>query len=303
MPDWDAEVVIDEALVRELVGDQFPELDASSARLLGEGWDNAVWVVEETWAFRFPRRQIAIPGVRRELALLPTLAPLLSIPIPVPTFVGRPSERFQWPFFGTRLLPGNEIADAELSDEARAVVGVELGRFLRELHAPELRALVDPENALPVDPLGRADMDKRVPMARRNLGELESTGAWPGNPSVERVLEHASRLAPRERVFVHGDLHVRHVLVEDESLAGVIDWGDCCTGDPSIDLHVAWSMLPPEGREAFFAEYGAVDEDVHSRARVLALGLCAMLAVYAHSVGNSNLLRESVAGLERTLVE
>jgi aminoglycoside phosphotransferase (APT) family kinase protein len=303
MPDWDAEVVIDEALVRELVSDQFPELDASSARLLGEGWDNAVWVVEETWAFRFPRRQIAIPGVRRELVVLPTLAPLLSIPIPVPTFVGQQSERFQWPFFGTRLLPGNEIADAELSDEARAAVGVELGRFLRELHAPELRALVDPEDALPVDPLGRADMDKRAPMARKNLGELESTGAWPGNPSVERVLEHASRLAPRERVFVHGDLHLRHVLVENGSLAGVIDWGDCCTGDPSIDLHVAWSMLPPEGREAFFAEYGAVDEDVHSRARVLALGLCAMLAVYAYSVGNANLLRESVDGLERTLVE
>jgi aminoglycoside phosphotransferase (APT) family kinase protein len=303
MPDWDAEVSIDAALVRALLTEQFAELDASSARLLGEGWDNAVWVVEETWAFRFPRRQIAIPGVRRELAVLPTLAPLLSIPIPVPTFVGQQSERFPWPFFGTRLLPGNELAEAGLSDEARVAVGVELGRFLRELHAPELRARVDPDDSLPVDPLGRADVDKRVSMARKNLGELESTGAWQRNPSVEGVLEHASRLAPRERVFVHGDLHLRHVLVENESLAGVIDWGDCCTGDPSIDLHVVWSVLPPEGREAFFAEYGAVDEDVHSRARVLALGLCSMLAVYAHSVGNANLLRESVDGVERTLVE
>ena len=104
-------------------------------------------------------------------------------------------------------------------------------------------------------------------------------------------------------MFLHGDLHLRHVLVDDGSLAGVIDWGDCCTGDPSIDLQVAWSMLPPEGREAFFAEYGAVDEDVQSRARVLALGLCSMLALYAHSVGNASLLRESVEGLERTLVE
>ena len=303
MPDWDAEVSIDAALVGALLSEEFPQLDASSVRLLGEGWDNAVWVVEETWAFRFPRRQIAIPGVRRELAVLPKLAPLLSIPIPVPTFVGQQSERFPWPFFGTRLLPGNELAEAGLSDEARVAVGVELGRFLRELHAPELRARVDPDDSLPVDPLGRADVDKRVPMARKNLGELESSGVWSGNAAAGRLLDRASRLAPRERVFVHGDLHLRHVLVEDESLAGVIDWGDCCTGDPSIDLHVAWSLLPPEGREAFFAEYGAVDEDVHSRARVLALGLCSMLAVYAHSVGNANLLRESVDGLERTLVE
>lgn len=94
MPDWDAEVAVDEALVRELVDDQFPELDASSARLLGEGWDNAVWVVEEAWAFRFPRRQIAIPGVERELGVLPQLGPLVQVPIPVPVFIGQRSERF-----------------------------------------------------------------------------------------------------------------------------------------------------------------------------------------------------------------
>ena len=64
MPEWDAEIVVDEALVRVLLAEQFPELDASSARLLGEGWDNSVWVVEERWAFRFPRREIAIAGVR-----------------------------------------------------------------------------------------------------------------------------------------------------------------------------------------------------------------------------------------------
>jgi aminoglycoside phosphotransferase (APT) family kinase protein len=303
MPDWDAEVTIDGALVRALVEEQFPTLDATSARLFGEGWDNAVWVVEERWAFRFPRRAIAIPGVERELSVLPRLAPLLDVPIPVPSFVGQRSERYPWPFFGGGLLPGREVADAELDSEARVTLGTELGQFLRALHAPEMRAQVDPDDALPIDPLGRADMDKRVSMARQYLGELESTGVWQGNAAVARVLDGASRLAPKERVFVHGDLHLRHVLVDDGSLTGVIDWGDCCTGDPSIDLQLAWSMLPPEGRGAFLAEYGAVDEDVHSRARVLALGLCAMLAIYAHSVGNANLLRESVDGLERTLVD
>ena len=68
MPEWDADIVVDEALVRALLAEQFPELDASSARLLGEGWDNSVWVVEERWAFRFPRREIAIPGVRARAA-------------------------------------------------------------------------------------------------------------------------------------------------------------------------------------------------------------------------------------------
>ena len=71
MPEWDADVDVDAGLVHALLGEQFPELDASSARLLAEGWDNAVWVVEERWAFRFPRREIAVPLVARELAVLP----------------------------------------------------------------------------------------------------------------------------------------------------------------------------------------------------------------------------------------
>ena len=114
MPEWDAEVTVDGVLVRSLLSEQFPELDARSARLLGEGWDNSVWVVEESWAFRFPRRAIAIPGVEREISVLPRLAPLLPAPIPEPRFVGTPSERFPWPFFGAPLLAGREPADADL---------------------------------------------------------------------------------------------------------------------------------------------------------------------------------------------
>ena len=180
MPDWDAELVIDEALVRALLAEQFPELDAASARLFGEGWDNAVWVVEEEWAFRFPRRAIAIAGVERELAILPRLAPLLAVPIPVPTFVGQRSDRFPWPFFGSRLLPGREVADAALGDEARVALGTELGQLLRALHEPELRGRVDPDDALPVDlePKGRhgqacADSPPLPPRARlsRDLAE------------------------------------------------------------------------------------------------------------------------------------
>ena len=69
MPEWDPDITIDEALVRTLLAEQFPQLDATSVRPLGVGWDNAVWLVEGRWAFRFPHRKVAIPGVERERAL------------------------------------------------------------------------------------------------------------------------------------------------------------------------------------------------------------------------------------------
>jgi aminoglycoside phosphotransferase (APT) family kinase protein len=93
--EWAAEVTVDAALARRLIGEQFPELELRSLELLGEGWDTTVWLVGEQWVFRFPRRSYPVPGLENEIAYLPQLAPLLPLPIPVPTLVGAPSEAFR----------------------------------------------------------------------------------------------------------------------------------------------------------------------------------------------------------------
>ena len=252
MRPWQADVEIGEELVRRLLAQQFPELDAGSVRLLGEGWDNSVWVVEERLAFRFPRREIAIPGVERELSVLPRLAPLLTIPIPVPAFVGVPSGEFPWPFFGAQLLAGGEPAGSGLTEGSRVELGAELGRFLKVLHAPATRHAVDPSGALPVDPNRREDMSLRAERTREQVRALDAAGLWRAPAGVECLLASAEQLRPPAgtRVLAHGDLHVRHVLVEDGSLSGVIDWGDVCVADPSIDLSLVWSLLSPAGGSA-----------------------------------------------------
>jgi hypothetical protein len=68
MPIWAPEVVADERLARRLLA-QFPEPRLDSLRPLAKGWDNTVWVVDERYAFRFPRWQISIPGVELKLAV------------------------------------------------------------------------------------------------------------------------------------------------------------------------------------------------------------------------------------------
>lgn len=295
MPEWDADVVIDETLVRALLGEQFSDLDASSARLLGEGWDYSVWVLEEQWAFRFPRREVVLPGLERELAVLPRIAPLLPLPIPTPTFVGRPTARYPWPFFGAPFIAGLEPAEAGLEDGDRVALGRQLGRFLRVLHDLE----IDVE--LPVDPVRRADMPFRVARTREKLAAASSI--WPAPPEVHRILADAEQLPPSaERRLTHGDLHLRQILVESGSLSGVIDWVDVSRSDPGVDLMLIWSLLTPEGRGVFESEYGPVDDEPKLRARVLALFMGATLAVYGHEIGHHGLERECLAGLERTLV-
>jgi aminoglycoside phosphotransferase (APT) family kinase protein len=301
VPEWSADAVVDEALARRLIA-QFPELTIESLQLFAEGWDNAVWLVNEQWAFRFPRRAIALPGVERELATLPLLAPLLPLPIPAPVFLGRPADGYPWPFFGSALLPGRETCDTALTDDARAEVAMQLGSFLRRLHAPELVHLVP---RLPVDANRRGDMAERVPRTRAQLADLESLGIWRSPGSVRGLLDLAERLPPSEPVAVaHGDLHFRHILVDDRArVTGVIDWGDVCRADPAIDLQLVWSFLPPARRAAFLDAYGPVGDEQLLRARVVALSVTAALARYGQEEGMDAVAREALAGLERATVD
>jgi aminoglycoside phosphotransferase (APT) family kinase protein len=290
VPEWSAEVTVDEPLVRRLIAGQFRQLADAPLRRIGEGWDNVVWLVDESWVFRFPHRTMGGQLIERELSVLPRLAGALPAPIPAPVFVGRPDDGYPWSFFGAALIPG--VEPVGLDDEARRRLAPVLGRFVRVLHDQPV------VEGLPYDPTRRADMPHRAALTDEWLERLGRSPA-----GVELLLGEAAALPPPEdEVVAHGDLHFRHVLVDGHgALAGVIDWGDVCRADRSIDLSLLWSFFPPDGRAAFLEAYGPVSEAQLLRARVLAVNLCVILAVYGRDEGMSGVEREALEGLDRCL--
>ncbi|HKP76607.1 MAG TPA: phosphotransferase [Longimicrobiaceae bacterium] len=134
MPEWDADIPLTPELALALVREQFPGL-GRSIEPFGSGWDNAAYLIDGELVFRFPRREFAVPFLAREAGVLPKLAPLLPLPIPMPLWVGEPSPRFPWPFAGYRLIPGRTLASADLSADERRGAARVLAAFLRMLHA------------------------------------------------------------------------------------------------------------------------------------------------------------------------
>jgi len=294
VPHWQPEIVVSEELAAVLVAGQFPELEGAPIRLLGRGWDYTAYLVGDAWVFRFPRREIVLPGMAREVAAVPRFADRLPVAVPAATFVGVAGEGFPWPFFGARFIPGREPAELELDDDARSALARPLARALRVLHSA---AILDPAGELlPDDPIGRGDMQIRVPQARERAAEL----GWELGDELQDALARAEslpRLAPT--VVCHGDLHVRQLLLDDGRLVGVIDWVDVCRGDPGIDLSLVWSFLPLQARADFLDEYGPVSEESLLRARVLAVFLNAVLALYGQHESLPAVEREALAGLRR----
>ncbi len=302
---WSPELVVDEELARSLVGDRLPHLRDAPMRLLGEGWDSTVWLAGDEWVFRFPRREVVVPGFLREVEVLPRLAPALPLPVPVAECRGEPDDRFRWPWAGFRLLPGSELAEIGADDDLRARHGRELGRFLRALHDVDPATATAGGGLLPVDPVRRADMPFRVARTEEGLERLAALDLWRPPAAVAALLEQARGLPePGELVVCHGDLHLRHLLVADGGgLAGVIDWIDVCRADPGIDLLLYWGYLTPAGREALHEEYGPIDADRLLRARVLTISIWGVLAEYARDVGLEPLGREALAGLDRAVAD
>jgi len=263
-----------------LIVAQFPSLAPVRTELLGYGWDNAAFLVNDAYVFRFPRRTIAVPLIRSELAALPRLAPLLPVPIPVPSFTGSPSASYPWPFAGYPLLRGTPLDAKRPSARARLVLAPALGTFLRALHGAPARAAA--ADVLGGDVIGRLDHAKRLPQARARFADTATAGVFADGDIFIAAMERiAPNDAPRPAVVVHGDLYARHLLVDDAgALAGIIDWGDIHLGDRALDLASAKLVLPAAALDVFRAHYGQVDSPTWDRATYRAIHHAALELAY-----------------------
>src|SRR3954447_26960085 len=63
-------------------------------------------------------------------------------------------------------------------------------------------------------------------------------------------------LRPWPEVFIHGDLQLTHVFVEDDEVTGILDWSEASRGDGLYDL-ATLTLAHEENLEDVIAGYGA----------------------------------------------
>lgn len=250
------DIAVDEALVRRLLSEQRPRYADLPLSFSGEGWDNFTWRLGDDFAVRLPRRKSIVFLLENEQRFLPRFAPRLPLPTPVSIAIGRPSDAFPFPWSVIPWIEG-EPADLAPPDNTQGPV---LAQFLRALHLPC-------DNDAPVSPARGIPLVNREPRLSDCLARLRSQCDLI-TPAIDRCWRDAlAALIATDRVWLHGDLHAQNVLTRNGKLAGVIDWGDICGGDPAVDLAAVWGLLPSRAaREATIAVY-APDDDLLARAR------------------------------------
>lgn len=298
---WIPERVVDAAQAAALIRAQFPDVPAERVEELGVGWDNTAYLVDGSWVFRFPRRTLSVGLLEAEGRLLPAVAPRLSLSIPVPCWLGQPTEEYPWPFAGYRLLSGTTACRARLNEAQRTRLAEPLAAFLRRLHGTDVEAMR--RLGARGDELNRLDPTFRGEQTEQRLERLAAAGERVDSAAVQRIFAETPRdVTPPVPCLVHGDLYARHLLVDDAAeLSGVIDWGDMHLGHPALDLAAAVAVLPPRAHRAFRDAYGPVDAMTWRLARFRALFSSVAIFDYGLQIGDAALADEGRVGVAHVL--
>lgn len=251
-----SDIEIDTTLVLSLLSEQHPDLAHLPIYLVDAGWDNAMFRLGEQLSVRLPRRKLAATLIENEQTWLPLLADKLTIPVPTPYRIGKPTQSYPWRWSVLPWLPGKP-ADLESPDANQVKL---FASFLRALHMPA------PVNA-PVNAFRGVPLNQRAAAVEERMQRLETK-----TNLISQKLKDIWHMAVNTPVdiepkWLHGDLHPRNILVENGVIKGIIDWGDITSGDIATDLTAIWMLFSQQKeRQEAIAEYGNVSAATLQRA-------------------------------------
>lgn len=239
-------------LAKKLIFEQFPQWSHLEIKpVKNSGHDNRTFHLGDDLTIRLPSGKEYEPQIQKEAKWLPVLAQHLSLPITAPVAKGKPTPEYPLAWSINRWLVGETVTHTNVDLQKFAI---ELARFLKELEA------INAENG----PQAGAHNFYRGGDLAVYIEEFEQAlTQLPAGPQRNHYQDiWTTALATKwekKTVWVHGDIAVGNLLVNDGHLSGVIDFGILGTGDPACDLVMAWTFFDSKSRKAFKEEMGLGD--------------------------------------------
>lgn len=241
------DISITESQLRKILDAQFPEYASFEISLLTSGWDNMLFRLGDELIIRIPRRKLGAQLIEHEITWLPILEDLLPIRVPTPIKIGSATNEYPYKWTINPWFDGDRALEKKISaNEVKRLVSC-----LRVLHSVDTTSA--PSNPFRENPLIAKDKDVQL---RINEIEAKSIAIPDSIKKLWDELKHIEiDVSPS---LIHGDLHPGNIIMYQENIEAIIDWGDITKGDISTDLACFWMLIGDnELRFSAFDEYGA----------------------------------------------
>ena len=243
---------LDHSNAAKLLVGQFPGSDLEP---FGYG-DFCIAFKQGDQVIRVARHLEAMASLERESCILPTIASMLPLSVPQPTYHA-PHECP--PFTIHKEIVGEVLTRKAWEDmpaSAREKAASDLANFLKILHALPIEiglecGLVQIDAAKMASSLQDEAADTIYPLLEPNMQR-----------KLHRTLENwASQHNVRRPALLHCDIGPGHVLYDPStlSLTGVIDFGDLVIGDPARDFIYIYEDFGPQILQDVLTRYAGKD--------------------------------------------
>ena len=123
-------------LVQQLIKEQFPEFSELSIQPVKvQGHDNRSFRLGNDMLIRIPTDEAYALKVPKEQKILPQIAPHLSVAIPVPLKLGKPSDACPFHFSIYQWLDGESANHVQIDPKHKESLARALAGFLKELQS------------------------------------------------------------------------------------------------------------------------------------------------------------------------
>ena len=255
---------IDAATVRHLIASQFPQWASLDVQpVITQGWSNKTFRLGRDKLVRLPRLAAYEPAIEKECLWLPKLAPYLPLAIPLPVVIGKPQIEcpMKWAVF--QWIEGETATQANIAD---------LSTFTHDI-AMFLLALqrIDASDG---PPPGAHNFYRGGSLVTYDSEVQQALSCLQGKIDVDVAQEIWQTALACEchhpPVWIHGDVSLGNLLLQDGALIAVIDFGNMGVGDPACDLVIAWNVFDARSR-AVFRDTLRLDDATWARGRGWAL--------------------------------
>lgn len=242
------------------------------SRIRRQPWSGAMNTIYEIGDELMLRIPMDVPEATRCILEEAVVLPVLerhSIVAPRLVAVDETCDLLEVPYTIYRRLDGLSMDWWEASNDPSPELYRAIGRQLATLH---LRV-----TEVPVDERRLATPYRRDPDEVLGIERLpRDARMW-----IEAVFDRlrpAVTIEPSGRRFLHAEVRPGNVVVANDRLAGLIDWGSAGWGDPALEFHALWVWAVPHAL-AGYREVAPLDGDSSAEARILWDHLARVLAL------------------------
>ncbi|ABV75221.1 Acetyltransferase [Rickettsia akari str. Hartford] len=170
----------------------------------------------------------------------------MSFHIPKPLALGKPSKNYSWNWSIYKWIKGESVNSFDASSLNWSLIAADLAKLLNELYKIDITDVPIPgtHNFWRVGNLAVYNLE--IKSAIKNLKH------WVDADKALSVWGKAlNSQCNKKPVWIHGDFASSNIIIKNDKLDAVIDFGGMSVGDSACDLVIIWTFLQNAASKVF----------------------------------------------------